>query len=86
MATERWTDEMLDKLADKVDTLTDKVDKISTNVDKLSVSVDKLSIDIDKFSDRFNNYQQASQWVVNLAFSLLATATLTTIVAAFFRR
>jgi hypothetical protein len=35
---------------------------------------------------RFSAYQQASQWVVNLAFGLLAIATITTIVSAVVRR
>ena len=55
MATERWTDEMLDKLAD---------------------AVNELREETKEQSIRFSAYQQASQWVVNLAFGLLATATI----------
>ena len=65
MATERWTDEMLDKLAD---------------------AVNELREETKEQSIRFSAYQQASQWVVNLAFGLLATATITTIITAVFRR
>lgn len=65
MTTERWTDEMLDKLAS---------------------SVNELREETKEQSSRFSAYQQSSQWVVNLAFGLLATATITTIVSAVVRR
>jgi len=79
MATERWTDEMLDKLAEKIDKNANAIDKLSENINKLAEESKESSI-------RFTAYQQASQWVVNLAFGLLATATITTIVTAVFRR
>lgn len=65
MATERWTDEMLDKLAE---------------------SVKELREESKELGIRFSAYQQASQWVVNIAFGLLATATITTIITAVFRK
>jgi hypothetical protein len=65
MTVERWTDEMLDKLAESVKELRDETKEQGI---------------------RFTYYQQASQWVVNLAFGLLATATITTIVTAVYRR
>jgi len=100
MATERWTDEMLDKLAEKVDKTADTTDQLSKDVVALSKDVVSLSKDVTELSKninrlaedskelsiRFNAYQQASQWVVNLAFGLLATATITTIVTAVFRK
>ena len=79
MATERWTDEMLDKLAEKIDRNANAIDKLSENINKLAEESKESSI-------RFTAYQQASQWVVNLAFGLLATATITTIVTAVFRK
>lgn len=72
MATERWTDEMLDKLAEKVDKNAEAIEKLTENAKELNI--------------RFNAYQQASQWVVNLAFGLLATANITTIITAVFKR
>jgi predicted PurR-regulated permease PerM len=41
---------------------------------------------IDTFNERFDNYQKATQWVVSLAFSLIVSATVITIVSAVFRR
>lgn len=100
MAIVRWTDEMLDKLAEKVDKTADTTEQLSKDVAALSRDVVALSQDVSQLSKnisklaeeskelsiRFNAYQQASQWVVNLAFGLLATATITTIVTAVFRK
>ena len=70
-------------------TLTDvivKLDKISGKVEELSGEVDKLATEQERFNDRFSSYQQASQWVVQLAFTLIASANLTVIITAVFRR
>ena len=63
-------------------TLEDVVEKL----DHLSTVVDKLSRDSEKFNDRFSNYQQATQWVVQLAFTLIASATITIIITAVLRK
>ena len=63
-------------------TLADVIEKL----DKLSTDVDKLSTDVEKFNDRFSNYQQATQWVVQLAFTLIASATITIIISSVLRR
>lgn len=68
----KWTSEMLDKLAGSVETISETVKKQSEESKELGI--------------RFSAYQQASQWVVNLAFGLLATATITTIISAVVRR
>jgi hypothetical protein len=44
--------------------------------------LDKLATEVEKFNDRFSNYQQATQWVVQLAFTLIASATLTVIITS----
>lgn len=70
-------------------TLTDvieRLDRISTDVDRISTDVDRLSTDVERSTDRFSNYQQATQWVVQLAFTLIASATITVIVTAVLRR
>jgi hypothetical protein len=56
-------------------TLTDVIEKL-----------DKLSAEQEKFNDRFTNYQQATQWVVQLAFTLIASATITVIITAILSR
>lgn len=55
-------------------------------MDKLAESVKELREESKELNIRFSAYQQASQWVVNLAFGLLATATITTIITAVFRK
>ncbi|MBJ7900094.1 MAG: hypothetical protein GC158_09280 [Cyanobacteria bacterium RI_101] len=72
MMTERWTEEMLDKLAE--------------TVERNAEAIQALREESKEQSIRFAAYQQASQWVVNLAFGLLATATITTIVSAVVKR
>jgi hypothetical protein len=70
--TKRWTDEMLDKLADET--------KENT------AAIKELREESKEQGIRFSAYQQSSQWVVNLAFALIASATFTTIVTTVFRR
>ena len=79
MTTERWTDEMLDKLAESVKEIGHKTDQNAEAIRELRQESKEQGI-------RFEAHQQASQWVVNLAFGLLATATITTIVTAVVRR
>ena len=57
-------------------TLVDVIEKL----DNLSANVERLSKDSERFNDRFSNYQQATQWVVQLAFTLIASATITIII------
>ncbi|MGL4882492.1 MAG: hypothetical protein ACRC8K_15740 [Waterburya sp.] len=56
---------------DKEITLKDVIDKI-----------DELSKEVKIFDEKFKNYQQATQWVVQLAFTLIASATVTVIIAS----
>ena len=70
---------------DREPTLTDisqELKELRADVEKLS----KLPADVEKFNDRFANYQQATQWVVQLAFTLIASATLTVIITAILKR
>lgn len=79
MAVERWNDEMLDKLAATIR-------ETSHLAEQNAEAIRALREESKEQSIRFSAYQQASQWVVNLAFGLLATATITTIVSAVVRR
>jgi outer membrane murein-binding lipoprotein Lpp len=79
-------EQKLDTLSTTVDTLSTTVDTLSVNLDRLSNTVDHLSADNEKFNDRFSNYQQATQWVVQLAFTLIASATITVIITSVLRK
>jgi len=86
MTTTSKNEPTLVDVIEKLDKLLTNVDKLSTDVDKLSTEVDKLSRDSEKFNDRFSNYQQATQWVVQLAFTLIASATITVIITSVLRK
>ncbi|OIP77967.1 MAG: hypothetical protein AUK48_02700 [Oscillatoriales cyanobacterium CG2_30_44_21] len=60
----------------------DRLEKL----DKLDHDVEKLSKDNEKFNDRFTNYQQATQSLVSLAFGLIASAIVITVVSSVFKR
>lgn len=59
-------------------TLKDVIDRI----DELSKEVKNLSTEVQTFDERFKNYQQATQWVVQLAVTLIASATITVIITS----
>jgi predicted amidohydrolase len=86
MAVQRWTDEMLDELGQTVDRIAHIVEEQSSSIREQSASVKQQAEEAKELGIRFSAYQQSSQWVVNLAFGLLASATLTTIITSVFRR
>jgi hypothetical protein len=57
-----------------------KLDTLSDKVDTLSGEVDHLSGEIQRSNEKFDTYQKATQWVVQLAFGLIASATIIVIV------
>ncbi|NJK52992.1 MAG: hypothetical protein HC936_09505 [Leptolyngbyaceae cyanobacterium SU_3_3] len=73
-------------MSTRVDKVSTDVKKLSDDVEKLSGDVEKLSGDVGRFNDRFSNYQQTTQWVVQLAFTLIASATLTVIITSILKR
>jgi hypothetical protein len=59
----------------------------SADTDKTILdAIDKLDHKIDTFNEKFDNYQKASQSLVNLAFGLIASATIVTLAQTIFRR
>jgi hypothetical protein len=60
--------------------------EVLERLDRLTNDVEKLTSDNERFNDRFGNYQQATQWVVQLAFTLIASATITVIVTSILRK
>lgn len=84
--TQATDNDRLDRIEGKLDKLTDHVEKLTSNVGELTTDVEKLTSDNEKFSDRFGNYQQATQWVVQLAFTLIASATITVIITSILRK
>jgi hypothetical protein len=63
-----------------------RLDQIDLDVKATNTKVDATNTKVDAFNQRFSDYQQATQWVVQLAFTLIASATITVIVTAIFKR
>ena len=82
MTTTPNTEPTLTDVINKLDSLSTHVDTLSTRVDTLTTCVDTLTTRVDTFNDRFDNYQKATQWLVQLAFTLIASATITVIVTS----
>ena len=60
--------------------------QVLDRLDRLSKDVEKAITDTEKFDEKFIEYRQATQWVVQLAFGLIASATVITIVSTIFKR
>ena len=73
-------------LSNTVGTLSNTVDTISSRVDTLSNTVDKFSADAEKSDFKFDTYQRVTQSIVSLAFGLIASATVVTIISSVFKR
>lgn len=59
---------------------------LANKLDHLSGDVEALSNEMKQSNERFADYRQATQWVVQLAFTLIASATITVIITSVFRR
>lgn len=79
-------DSKFDHLSSDVESLSGNVKRLSGDVEKLDKDVEKLDKDVEGFNNRFSDYQQAVQWVVQLAFSLIASATVTVIITSVLHR
>ncbi len=64
-----------------VGSLKTHVSSLETRMGGLENRFDKLEINMSLFDSKFSNYQQATQWVVQLAFTLIASATVTVIIS-----
>lgn len=53
---------------------------------EFKASETRLEVKIDTFNEKFDNYQKATQSLVNLAFGLIASATIITVVSNVFQR
>ena len=60
--------------------------QVLDRLDRLSEDVEKAITNTEKFDEKFIEYRQATQWVVQLAFGLIASATVITIISTIFKR
>ena len=75
MTTQPQPEPTLRDLANKLDLLTADVDQ----------RFDALSREMERSNDKFDAYQKGTQWVVQLAFTLIASATITVILTSVFK-
>jgi uncharacterized protein YlxW (UPF0749 family) len=64
----------------------DELRSLNSKVDQLDTDLKSTNTKVDLFNQRFSDYQQATQWVVQLAFTLIASATITVIVTSVLKR
>jgi molecular chaperone GrpE (heat shock protein) len=63
-----------------------ELQQVLSSLTELKTDITELKTDVENSNTKFDNYQKATQSVVNLAFSLIASATVVTIVSSVFRR
>jgi hypothetical protein len=63
-----------------------ELQQVLDSIAELKVEFKDLKADVENFNDKFDNYQKASQSLVNLAFGLIASATVITVVLSIFPR
>lgn len=51
------------------------------DIQQVLIELRALKQEVEQFNKKFDNYQKATQWVVQLAFSLIAAATVIVIVS-----
>jgi predicted nuclease with TOPRIM domain len=86
MTTERWTEEMLDKLAEKVDKLAEKLDRQSEKLDQQSENLDRQSEDLKKESDKWDErFYQSSRDTLNFSRNIIVTAAVVAVLAPLLR-
>jgi len=64
----------------------EKLDQVLLEVRSLKREVEQFNQEVEQFNQKFSNYQKATQWVVQLAFSLIAAATVTVLVSTVLRK
>ncbi len=74
---------MESELAQVLQSIKDSETRLENKMDNLE---NQIETKINTFNERFDNYQKATQSLVNLAFSLIASATVVTVVSSVFRR
>ncbi|HCQ23199.1 MAG TPA: hypothetical protein DIU28_17710 [Anabaena sp. UBA12330] len=80
--SQRYTIESISK------SLTKEINKMSQEEfqQKILNSLEELKTDVAKSNEKFEVYRQATQSLVNLAFGLIASTTIITVVSSVFKR
>jgi molecular chaperone GrpE (heat shock protein) len=63
-----------------------ELQQVLASIAELRTEFKDLRTDVETFNEKFDNYQKATQSLVNLAFGLIAAATIVTVVSNVFQR
>jgi molecular chaperone GrpE (heat shock protein) len=63
-----------------------ELQQVLESIAELKTEFKDLKTDVETFNEKFDNYQKATQSLVNLAFGLIASATIVTVVSNVFQR
>jgi predicted nucleic acid-binding Zn-ribbon protein len=85
MSEERF-DRLEAQISGFVNEIRSEVAAIRSEVAEIRSEVAQMKENTSKWDDRFETYQKANQSIVNLAFSLIASATVVTIASALFTK
>jgi hypothetical protein len=85
MSEERF-DRLASQISGFVSEIRSELAEIRREVAEIRREVAEMKENTRKWYDRFETYQKANQSIVNLAFSLIASATVVTIASAIFIR
>ncbi|MEY2979315.1 MAG: hypothetical protein ACO31I_09100 [Prochlorotrichaceae cyanobacterium] len=75
-----------DPIDERIDRIAESAEKSLRESEALRESIQELRNESKDLSTRFNYYQQSTQAIVNLAFSLVASATVAVFVSEILRR
>jgi hypothetical protein len=73
--------QVLDSIADLK---TELKSELKDSENRLEKKIEEYKIDVKLFNTKFDYYQQATQWVIVLAFTLILAATAITIFSSVF--
>jgi FtsZ-binding cell division protein ZapB len=76
----------VNEIRSEVAAIRSEVLEIRSEVLEIRSEVAQMKENTSKWDDRFETYQKANQSIVNLAFSLIASATVVTIASALFTK
>jgi hypothetical protein len=66
--------------------ISDRLTHVETRLENVETNIGEFTSQNEKFNDKFTAYQQGVQWVVQLAFSLIASVTVITIISTIFKK
>ena len=74
-------DRVIEELRALKDEVADFRHEVSNEVSEYKNEVSEYKNEVRAFNQKFDTYQKATQWVVQLAFSLIAAASVTVIIS-----